>query len=81
MIWSTHLRCAAVALFATAVSYAVSAWAAMRSESPAHPGTGGLSPRAAVALGRAEDGLQRWEYLNEANSPGLSTPGRYVSRC
>ena len=27
MIWSTHLRCAAVALFAVAVSYAVSAWA------------------------------------------------------
>ena len=27
MIWSTHLHCAAVALFATAVSYAVSAWA------------------------------------------------------
>ena len=27
MIWSTHLRCAAVALFAMAVSYAVSAWA------------------------------------------------------
>ena len=27
MIWSTHLRYAAVALFATAVSYAVSAWA------------------------------------------------------
>jgi hypothetical protein len=27
MIWSTHLRCVAVALFAMAVSYAVSAWA------------------------------------------------------
>jgi hypothetical protein len=27
MIWSTHLRCAAVALFAIAVSWAVSAWA------------------------------------------------------
>ena len=27
MIWSTYLRWAAVALFAVAVSYAVSAWA------------------------------------------------------
>ena len=27
MIWSTHLHCAAVALFAMAASYAVSAWA------------------------------------------------------
>ena len=27
MIWSTHLHCAAVALFAMAVSYAVCAWA------------------------------------------------------
>jgi hypothetical protein len=28
MIWSTRRRCAAIALFAMAVSYAVSAWAA-----------------------------------------------------
>src|SRR5580700_5149099 len=27
MIWSTHLHCAAVALFAMAAPYAVSAWA------------------------------------------------------
>jgi hypothetical protein len=27
MNWSTHLRCAAIAFFAMAVSYAVSAWA------------------------------------------------------
>ena len=55
MIWSTHLRCAAVALFAMAVSYAVSAWAVPSAQAftMENLSTGGNSTRFAEPDGPA----------------------------
>ena len=57
MIWSTHLRCAAVALFAMAVSYAVSAWAipSARAFTMENLSTGGNTTRFAEPDGPANN--------------------------
>ena len=57
MIWSTHLRCAAVALFAMAVSYAVSAWAipSARAFTMESLSTGGNTTRFAELDGPANN--------------------------
>ena len=57
MIWSTHLRCAAVALFATAVSYVVSAWAvsSARAFTMENLSTGGNTTRFAEPDGPANN--------------------------
>ena len=57
MIWSTHLRCAEVALFAMAVSYAVSAWAipSARAFTMENLSTGGNTTRFAEPDGPANN--------------------------
>jgi hypothetical protein len=57
MIWSTHLRCVAVALFAMAVSYAVSAWAvpSARAFTMENLSTGGNTTRFAEPDGPANN--------------------------
>ena len=57
MIWSTHLHCAAVALFAMAVSYAVSAWAipSARAFTMENLSTGGNTTRFAEPDGPANN--------------------------
>ena len=57
MIWSTHLRCAAAALFAMAVSYAVSAWAipSARAFTMESLSTGGNTTRFAEPDGPANN--------------------------
>ena len=57
MIWSTHLRCAAVALFATVVSCAVSAWAvsSARAFTMENLSTGGNTTRFAEPDGPANN--------------------------
>ena len=64
MIWSIHLRCAAVALFAIAVSYAVSAWAipSARAFTMESLSTGGNTTRFAEPDGPANNSA-------EAHSP------------
>ena len=63
MIWSTHLRCAAVALFAMAVSYAVSAWAipSARAFTMENLSTGGNTTRFDVT--RESEGRSRLSLL------------------
>jgi hypothetical protein len=55
MIWSTHLRCAAVTLFAMTVCYAVSAWAipSARAFTMENLSTGGNTTRFAEPDGSA----------------------------
>jgi hypothetical protein len=57
MIWSTHLHCAAFALFATAVSYAVSVWAVppARAFTMENLSTGGNTTRFAEPDGPANN--------------------------
>ena len=55
MIWSTHLRCAAVALFAMAVYYAVSAWSSAQAFTMENLSTGGNTTRFAAPDGPANN--------------------------
>ena len=57
MIWSTHLHCAAVALFAMAISYAVSAWAvpSARAFTMENLSTGGNTTRFAEPDGQTNN--------------------------